>query len=121
MTVNDLKKAISEKKCRSAWNRGVQVYALEMLENVPNSALSSRSALHRALLNGADNWKEYSCGGCSLVYDTDIASRLCTPSELRKCDGGYNVPNSRENWLDVQARALYQASHLILDSAVYNN
>lgn len=34
-------------------------------------------------------------------------------AELKRTDGGMNNPNSRETWLDVQARALYQACNRI--------
>lgn len=47
-------------------------------------------------------------GGCSLCYDSDIAARVCTPSELKRKHGGVYEPNSRETWLDVQTRALHQ-------------
>ena len=40
-------------------------------------------------------------------------ARVCTPSELKRTDGGMNNPNSRETWLDVQSRALYQACNRI--------
>ena len=69
------------------------------------------------LLNGADNWKEYSYGGCSFVYNADICLRLCTPSTIKKTKNGMRNPNGKENWLDVQTRALYQASHIILKLA----
>lgn len=48
-------------------------------------------------------------GGSALVYDGDIAAALCTPSELKRTRNGDRRPNSREEWLDVQARALRQA------------
>ena len=60
-------------------------------------------------MNGAMDWEDYSYGGCSLIYDGDIAERLCTPSELKKKDGGRLAPNSQESWLDVQTIALRQA------------
>ena len=63
-----------------------------------------------AMLNGARDWNEYSCGGCSAIYDEHIARRLCTPSELRRTYYGNRRPNNRETWLDVQARALFQAA-----------
>ena len=99
---------------RSAWSRGVQAYALELVEGLDASAdLSNEVMLQKELLNGADDWRQYSEGGCALVYDADIASRLCSPSELKRCKGGERQPNSRENWIDVQARALWQASALV--------
>ena len=69
--------------------------------------------LDRAMLNGASDWAQYSWGGCSFIYDDDIAAALCTPSELKKTDNGRRRPNNHEQWLDVQARALYQAAELI--------
>ena len=103
---------ITDFPARSAWSKGVISYALELLDNLAELApddLADPEAVRRALLNGADNWKEYSYGGCSLIYDFDIAVRLCTRSELKRLKCGDLNPNSRENWLDVQARALYQA------------
>ena len=68
------------------------------------------------MLNGARSWHDYSWGGCSLIYDRDIANRVCTISELKKTDNGTKRPNRREEWLDVQARALHQAEMLIKES-----
>lgn len=104
---------INARKGRSAWDRGVNDYALELLDNLADLTpddLADPEAVRRALLNGADTWERYSYGGCALIYDCDIAARLCTPSELRRCKGGDLNPNSREIWLDVQARALFQAA-----------
>lgn len=98
---------------RSAWSKGVIAYALELLDNLAELApddLATPEAVRRALLNGADTWERYSYDGCALIYDCDIAARLCTPSELRRCKGGDLNPNSREIWLDVQARALFRAA-----------
>ena len=100
---------------RSAWARGVKAYALELVENLDDSAdLCNEVMLQKALLNGADNWQQYSVGGCALVYDADIAERLCSPSELKRCKGGERQPNARETWIECQARALWQAHRLIV-------
>jgi hypothetical protein len=77
--------------------------------------LNSPKLVKRALLNGASDWNQYSSGGSSLIFNDDIAERLCTPSELKKTRNGERRPNANEEWLDVQARALYQAEMLILD------
>ncbi len=98
-------------KTRSAWRRGVKSYALELVESAEIELTPDNVQAH--LLNGAQNWKQYSEGGCALIYDGDIAERLCAPSELKKKKGGDLQPNSRENWIDVQARALFQAFNLI--------
>lgn len=107
-------KKLEEKKCRSAWSRGVREYAIELIENLKAKDFESLHSLYNAMLNGARDWNEYSWGGCSLIYDGDIAERLCTPSELKKTRNGERQPNNREEWLDVQARALYQASNKVM-------
>lgn len=118
INVEAIKNAIEARKTRSAWDKGVTLYALELLDNIRDlPAADSRQEIKTALLNGASDWREYSWGGCSLIYNGDIAERLCSPSELKRCRGGDWRPNSREEWLDVQARALYQAFRLICRAA----
>lgn len=101
------KQYIETHKARSAWDRGVKQYALEMLESLDGDYSASK------LLNGAENWSAYSYGGSALIYDSDIAERLCNPSELKLKDGGRLQPSTRETWLDCQARALVQAARLV--------
>lgn len=123
MTINDLIITVKNTKARSAWSKGVKAYALDMLENLEFSinhgytdadVLESAKLLKKTILNGASDWDQYSWGGCSLIYNEDIAKRLCTPSELKKTRNGQRKPNASEEWLDTQARALYQACNLIL-------
>lgn len=95
---------------RSAWNRGVMRYALELI----NTVKIGEEITEKRLLNGARNWKEYSEGGCALIYDELICRRLCSPSEIKKTRNGERRPNKQENWLDTQARALFQAAQLIM-------
>lgn len=98
---------------RSAWKRGVHQYAREMVEDLDLDTVLTRDTYRTELLNGAANAREYSEGGCALIYDQDIAERLCTPSELKRKKDGALPPNSRETWLDVQTRAVFQALNLI--------
>ena len=99
---------------RSAWSRAVYTYASELVGGLDSSVdLSNETLLRKALLNGASDWQQYSEGGCALVYDADIAERLCSPSGLKRCKGGERQPNARETWLDCQARALGQAASLV--------
>ena len=104
---------------RSAWDKAVTLYALDLLEDIQWSANDVErlpldgAELEQWALNGANNWHQYSWGGCSLCYDKQIAERVCTPSELKRKHGGMYEPNSRETWLDVQARALHQACNRI--------
>lgn len=115
-----IKNAIENSKARSAWSKGVKDFALDLLENIRDlngREVETRKELETALLNGARDWREYSWGGCSLIYNADIAERLCSPSELKRTRSGEWRPNRREEWLDVQARALYQAFRLICRAA----
>ena len=125
----ELIKKLEESKARSAWQRGVKEYAVEMAEALWDghvnflinnlgefSAPEYRKELKQILLNGARSWSEYSWGGCSLIYDCDIAVRLCNHTELVRTDNGLKAPNKNEQWLDVQARALSQAESLIYNT-----
>ena len=117
-TINEIVNVIESTNPRSAWNRGVKAYALELLEDLPhNVEYGSTKSLEADLLNGARDWNQYSWGGSSLIYDEDIAKRLCTPSELKKTRNGERRPNGREEWLDVQGRALWQAARHICRAA----
>lgn len=106
--MNELK--TRRNKARSAWERGVILYAIDLL----NDLEEGDKLTEKNLLNGAKDWKEYSYGGLSFIYDSDICERLCTPSEAKRKRNGELQPNSQETWLDVQARALYQAARLLM-------
>lgn len=116
MKHDELKNIVSNSPARSAWSRGVRQYAIELLDNIDDFDLSAKLTPHqfeRALLNGAFSPQQYSESGCTLIYDRDIANRLCNPTELRKTDNGRKPQNRHESWLDVQSRAIFQAIHLI--------
>lgn len=100
-------------RTHSAWERGVIRYAIGLISGVEKTNLNREDIRAGVLLNGAQNWSDYSYGGCALIFNSDIAAALCTPSELKKTKNGERNPNSRENWLDVQARALFQAERKI--------
>ena len=118
-TLDEVAAELEAQKDRSAWGRGVNAYALELLEELrERAAYEGRNPepgkeCREWMLNGAQDWNQYSWGGSSLIYDGDIAERLCTPSELKKTRNGERRPNSREEWLDTQARALYQACNRV--------
>ncbi len=115
----EIRKALEERKKRSAWGKGVTEYALELLEvyeereEYEGRQAENRKVFIEWLMNGADSWKSYSWGGLSLIYNRDIAERLCNPTELKRTHNGEYKPNKNEEWLDTQARALYQASELL--------
>ena len=106
-------------KCRSAWSKGVKVYAYMLLDDIflhsDYKSITDFKSLHRELLHGEKNWHQFSSCGYASLYDEDIAENLCSPSELKKCKNGMLRPNKQEQWLDVQARALFQAENLIKD------
>ena len=117
MTKVELINAIKASKAHSAWAKGVKRYALNLVEESYKQDTDIVKVNTSIYLRGAETWKEYSYGAhsCALVYDYDIARRLCTPSELKKTDFGHKQPNNSVTWLDVQARALYQAHRLIAE------
>lgn len=115
MTIKDIKKALEERTDRSTWSKAVTIYALELVKDFAENYTDSEELTKERLLNGASDWNQYSWGGSSLIYDYDIAERVCTPSELKKTRNGELKPNSREEWLDVQARALNQACNRIME------
>lgn len=126
----------NQKPARSRWDRAVIEDAEEMISEAidnlrdnPDEAPQDLTALTADLLNvsistlkmwGGDDGHNgirnlYQCAhesswaGCFLCYDYDIARHYCTPSELKRTRDGERQPNAREDWLDVQARAIYQA------------
>lgn len=122
MKTLDLLQRVENVKVRSAWDNGVKTYAIELLDDAERNCecegFSNLQELKEAILNGANDWMQYSEDGHSLIYNADIAERLCTPSELKRTKNGLNDPNNRENWIQCQARALFQAWELI--KRVYN-
>lgn len=113
VTKTEIKKKLAKRSGRSYWEKGVIRYAKELVDDLPARGDYTRTNVERAMLNGASSWKQYSDGGLALIYNGDIAKRLCSPSELKKVDNGRKRPNAREDWLDVQARALYQAAQIV--------
>ena len=116
MTKTELIKKIKATPARGRWAQAVKEDALKLVDQVfgefgkkPQTA----KAFEEYALNGAKDWKQYSWGGSALVYDYQIAKHYCTPSELKMTRNGERKPNAKEEWLDVQARALYQACLLV--------
>ena len=106
-----IEKLESLKTPRSAWEKGVLHYAFFIMSKFDRE---TEIESETTLLSGAKNWKQASCSGVFYVNDEVIALTLCNKSELRMTRDGKRRPNRDETWLDVQARALFQASKLIL-------
>lgn len=116
MTKEELIEAIKRTPARSQWDRAVREDAINLVNEMdPEAVESARDAneLEKRMLNGAKDWKQYSNGGLALIYDSDIAKRYSTPSELAITKGGVRNPNRMENWIDVQGRALGQAANIV--------
>lgn len=114
---------VNNTKARSAWSQGVKAYALDILADFDDWRIfneengeSVPELDERTALNGARDWSAWAYGGCGLVYDSYIAERLCTPSELRKLDGGARVPAGANTWCDIEARAAFQAWRMIAEA-----
>lgn len=112
---NELRKLVEQIPNTSAWKRGVKEYADELLDNLEEKSQyyerlpRNEKELKEWILNGAMDCKDYSYAYCSLKYDSQIAERLCTPSELKKKEGGRFAPNRRDTWFDIQTKALIDA------------
>lgn len=117
--IADIKKDIAAHSARSAWDRGVKGYAVEMFDDyvdrlhIADDSVRIGKVAETDLLNGAQNWEQYSYGGCAEVYDGDICERLCTESQKKKTRDGER-PLMGEDWLTVQARALRQAARIVI-------
>lgn len=118
---NELRKLVEEIPNTSAYKRGIKKYTDELLDSLEEMARSYKrlpkdeNELESWLLKGARNWGDYSWRGYSLIYDSQIAERLCNPSEFSRKNGGRIRPNRYETWLDEQSKALYYAYLRIKD------
>lgn len=118
-TYSEIYNLLIQEKSRSAWARGVNNVAVDIVSEILENANGS-DALHfyhvddfaRHFYNVSLRKAVY--GGCFYYYDYDIAKNFCTPSELKRVKNGERNPNSRETWLDVLYRGAYQAIRHII-------
>lgn len=78
-----------QRKNISAWNKGVKNYAEWLIDELPDDYCfyfdsctdleKHFKILKKFLLNGADNWHQYSYYGNAYIYDGDIAAALLPP------------------------------------------
>ncbi len=119
--IAEIYREIKSHPVRSAWEKGVRSYAEELFETyitgknlrIDDANTRIGKIVDADLLTGAQDWSQYSYGGCADIYDSDICERLCCPSEIKKKKCGELPPNSYETWLDLQAKALKQAANLV--------
>ena len=122
MNINKTITEINRIKCRSAWNNGVKVYAVMLLENLKENGykgrdITSPALLRKSLLNGAADWEIYSRGGCAMVYNGDIVKTLFTPARCAEYLNNCNKDNFSTDYIfDCQRLALQQAERLIMQN-----
>lgn len=118
-TYFEIRSIIMQEKPRSAWARGVNNIAA----NIVSEILQENDGNDAPHFNRVEDFAHYLYnvslreavdGGCFLIYDCDIAENFCTPSELKRVKNGERNPNSRETWLDVMYRGAYQAIRHII-------
>ena len=110
MKTEEIRSKLNEEKPRSKWGKAVIAYANELVDHLEDQIAFYGPGLEineKTLLNGAKDWKAYSEGGNSLIWNTDIEERVFTASELKRCKGA--------DLMEIQGRALFQASKLILN------
>lgn len=118
-TYSEIHTLLTQEKPRSAWTRGVNNIALNIVDEI----LQEYNGDEEAHFNCVDDFarhfynaslREAVDGGCFLIYDYDIARNFCTPTELNRVKNGERNPNSCETWLDVMYRGAYQAIRHII-------
>ena len=97
----------TEKRYKSQRKKAICLYAYEMVEDLEDINEFKTEELKKTLLNGAENFLEYSMGGSSLISDYDISERLPkTYGRIAQYRGGTYL-------LEAQAQYLYEAYRLI--------
>ena len=114
MDISRIIEAIEKQEPKSQDHKARRLYALEMLAGLAENkgAVYQWDNLRQNvidMLNGAENWQQYNDGGCSLVYNRDIAERIMTPSEFKRWENSTSEPDL----LGRQYRYLLRAVSLI--------
>lgn len=104
-------------KPRSAWNRGVKQWALDLLGEMDDKTeFTSLTSLLLEALSGSLDWKQYCYDDKGIISDYSIVEAFCTPTEKQRYIsrlGALRAPNANETWMDVQVKAATQAWDLI--------
>lgn len=104
----DLIKQIEQWKPRSAWDKGVKELMFMIVEHEGRD-FKEDFKLFRTLYELKKLAKEWSYYGELYICNSQIAEQFCTPSEFKKVKGGELPPSSKEQWVDLQSRACFQA------------
>lgn len=125
--LSDLRTYISDtERKRGQWNKATAYYADLLLDSYIEICkwYADRNEVIPALsldivLSGTSGWRQYSYGGCALVYDGDIAKVVFTPAQFAKWEQGRKV--TAEPLLDIQARALAAGWRVLKSAQRYAN
>ena len=80
--IADIKKDISAHSARSAWDKGVKGYAVELFDDyldrlrITDDSVRIGKVAEADLLNGAQNWEQYSYGGCGTYRQARAQAHL---------------------------------------------
>lgn len=118
-TYTEIHTLLIQEKPRSAWARGVNNIARDIVTQILENAAGNDAPHYYSVPDFCTEFygaslREAVDGGCFLVYDYDIAENFCTPSELKRTKNGEYNPNRSETWLDVMYRGAYQAIRHII-------
>lgn len=120
--IRDIRNELDNRSARSAWDRGVRDFAVDMLESylerrnlcIWDGLVRMGKITEEDLLDGAKDWSQYSRDGNYLIYNQDICRALCNQRDQKRTQDGKLPPNDQEDWLDFQARALQQAAQMVM-------
>ena len=59
MTKKEVLEKLQARKARSAWQRGVKDYAIDLLDNIEGDEMPPLTEIKKALLNGTQDWHQY--------------------------------------------------------------
>lgn len=109
-------------RSRSCWDRGVALYAKEMVDELEEfkayENVNDVESLIKEILSGAEDWEQYSRGGFGLISNYAIAERLYTKSRFKEWEKKLNKTGDTESLIDLEATALAQASDLIANAYI---
>ena len=120
MNITTLKNILEEEheKTKGTYKKAIILYALELVDNINDNHTTTQEqkdniekvwgyTLRELALSGAENFEQYSWGGCSLCYNYDILNRLFCPSIVKRYENSDRVNGI--HLLDLQANALAKA------------
>lgn len=103
MNIYDIIDLIEKEKHSTQENKNTNYYAVSHLADIAGalhgekldpeieniSKLSwNNGSLIKTILNGAENFQEWSNGGLGLIYNIDLAKTLLTPEQFKKWENG---------------------------------